>query len=276
MKCPRCHEHILLDEVSDTYYCETCNRLYSAEELETNTSVKLFVISFFMWIPLINVLFINLLKKRPYEEQQVYLNVFLTAMFSHIVVLALGALLFVKYRVVVTDQFLVESRRNIESTYPVIKDISKWEYIPRVEKPKEPTERPQEIRIMSFTDDAIELLDGATLNGSKVISIIEDYPEYTYLLQTTSVRTKYQSLDYYLNLGYLLREAEYDDITQYGFVDMDISGPLTPNKSVIIPSDMIHDKRLIYYIYGTEKFAVNILRGNAGGVIGLAFTEQEE
>ena len=54
MKCPKCNEDMILDDITDQYFCEECCKLFDAEDLEQKVTVPILLLSFLMWIPILN------------------------------------------------------------------------------------------------------------------------------------------------------------------------------------------------------------------------------
>lgn len=279
MVCPKCKEHLVLDDVSNTYFCENCNRVYGADEVYEKGRTKILLLSFLIWIPIIGTIIFSLIKTDDTNAKMTYDNVFLSSLFAWLTIVLLTTGAYVYFRDTTIDNFISESRRSIESTIQkndLIENLPLYTHS-ELPEPKPIEETVSEISEDEFGDELINVLDGGIINGSKVKYICSKYSGYSYLLQTTELRVKLQDFSTYVVLGYCVTGADYSPINEYAEITTDIlTDTYRQLTSTYISLDKMSDEKTIYYIYETQQFKVNTLRDNAGRVIGLAFTEMEE
>ena len=275
--CPKCKQHVILDDVSNSYYCETCNVLYSEEDLDVKRQVSISFMSFILWIPILNILLLPLLKNRPDDEQSVYMNVALASMLNHLCIIVVVTLLVVNYRDNVTMNFIKEARQSSEESLIVNEVYNKLKTLP--EQPSLPEiHEPEETRTLSdaYPEELVEFLSGSKISGEKVRDVMSTYSNYGYLIQTLSAKQKFTKATLYFNYGRELSQCSESEGKGYMYYE----GPLQDtyfsfrgNKFTDID---IEDNRTIFYIYDTEYFLVQILYNSQNEVIGMAFIEQED
>lgn len=279
MRCPKCHEQLEYDEQTESYFCEECNVIYSKDELIKPTG-KLFIISLLMWIPILNLIILSLAKNKSEDEQQIYFNIAMSSLVFQAVAIICAALCFTVFRDNTVDKFKHDLQtmaiNNMIESLPKI-EANKYkapEPIKRAALKQEPVE--EEPEVLTLTENEEFLIDGSVISGDKVRDLVTRYDSYGFLLQTTSIRTKQQNMNYYLNVGHRFREAEYDELIDYSYVDEVLSEVTLHLMKPTTGVDKLNNKNTVYYIYDTQLFQVSVLHDAKGQVIGLAFTEQEE
>jgi len=275
--CPKCKEHIIFDDVSQTYYCENCNRVYNEDELDVDRQISISALSFVLWIPIINLLILPLTKNRPKDEQTVYTNVALASMLNHFCIVVLIMVLLMNYRDNSNMQFIKEARRSTESTLVVNNIYDKLTKIPAAPTlPK--VHEPEETRTLAddYTEEVLDVLDGSKVSGEKVREIMQKYSNYGYLIQTLSAKQKFTEATLYMNYGREIVQCEQSEGGQF----LMYKGTIQDNVFTLKPNSFaeldINDSRTIFYIYDTEYFLVKLLYDAQHNVVGMAFIEQED
>jgi hypothetical protein len=274
-KCIKCGEHLILDEESNSYYCEQCNRIYSEEELKKPDDAKVLFLCFVMWIPIVNLFMIPLIQNKPREEKIAYSNVAIVSIFTQVLIGFVLVILLYHSNSSSISSFIAESRRVAENS---IYTSNIGDSIPQLPEPEfvVPDEYVEEETVSSYSEELLYILDNSTITGDKVRELINAYPTYGYLLQTTSVRTKYETMNYYINVGLLIKECEYDSVIDYSYITASLTDYFTLNKNKVVGLGNLEDSGKTSYIYDSQRFLVNALYSRNGDCIGLAFTELEE
>lgn len=266
---------MILDEESNSYFCETCNIIYSEEELNKPENVKIFLLCFFMWVPIVNLILLGVYKDKSKEENTIYTNVAVASLFFQCIV-GIGIVLFLYINNTTSiTKFMVEARRIGENNIYVSSIAERLPVIPDFEIVEPGEYVPEEVKNV-YEEEVLHILDNSIITGDKVKELIYKYDEYGYLLQTTSIRTKYTSMNYYVNVGKLFRECEYDEVIDYANVSASLEDTFTLNKRKDVGLAHIDDKTRTSCIYESERFLVNVLHDKDGECVGLAFTELEE
>ncbi|MBQ5476069.1 MAG: hypothetical protein IIT65_15690 [Lachnospiraceae bacterium] len=276
-KCPKCGSIITLDEVSNTYYCEKCNHLYSIEDIKEKSGVKVSIKAMFAWLPVINIILLLLEDKRK-EHNDVYYNVCLSAIFCHLMIL-LAVTAGVKYYVTESKKDLLqEIRSSIESTLTKNDLVDLRPIMPSIPEIPEPTE--PDLKTGVITEDMVNLISGSKLMGATVRDIITNNSNYGFLIATLASKQKYTNPSYYINVGRLFKECKNDDegkeLKTYEYYDEiidNITFTFDGNKQA---TAWIEDPITIYYVYDSQFYTTQCLRDKDGNIVGLAFIEQEE
>lgn len=269
--CPKCRNHIILDDVSNTYWCENCRTLWAPEDLEEREDIRISILSFFAWIPIINLIIMWLNSKRRMPDKT-YVNVCLSALFFHLMIAVLTVSLYVYYRDKVTQDIVGEFRASVENTITK-NNLHALEIVipdyPKIPEPNEP-----DIKSGVITEDMATLISGSKLLGSTVRDIILNNNNYGYLIATLAAKQKYTSASYYINVGRMFRECESD--ISYQWYDGTLVDVTFNYKGGEQASAWIEDPITIYYIYDSSYYTTEVLYDNKGNISGLAFIEQEE
>lgn len=278
MKCPKCKDSIMLDEFTEQYYCEECGILYDREELEAKVTVPILLLSFLMWIPILNFLLLGAIEKSKPEDKKAYYSIFLSSMLLNMVLFLIGGLTFKAYKetelrlakqtLYNASKTLLLDESSVEEMYDIrdIEDIrlSLAESI-QLEEDKKRNES------KLFSDDLITVIDGANVTGEHVRYLINRYPDYAYLLQTKALRSKNQNINIYLNIGRYIREAESGSVRTIDCSLQDKFTLLTQSTGY----EILDDSETIYYIYDTEMFRVGFIYDTNDKIIGMSFSELE-
>lgn len=279
MRCPKCHEQLEYDEQTESYFCEGCNVIYSEDELMKPTG-KLFIVSLLMWIPVLNLIILSLAKNKPEDEQQIYFNIAMSSLVFQAVAIICTALCFTVFRDNTVDVFKKDLQtlaiNNMIESLPKIEANKYKAPEPTKRVTLEPEVNDEKPEVLTLTENEEFIINGSVISGDKVRDLITRYDSYGFLLQTTSIRTKQQNMNYYLNVGHRFREAEYDELIDYSYVDEVLTEVTLHLMKPTTGVNKLNDKNTVYYIYDTQLFRVSVLHDAKGQVIGLAFTEQEE
>lgn len=283
MKCPKCKETMIFDTVSDTYYCEQCSVLYDKEELENKPKGKILFLSLLMWIPLVNIVLITLIEKSDIEDRNVYYNVFLSSLMLHMVLFMLAGFSYKWY----VDTKVRFARQTLESAFDTIAkedDISvvnfenmvdfsidkKTKIIENAENSKEK----KDIINQRYSDEFLSIINNSFISGENVRYLMEQYPNYGYLLQTNSLKQKHQNVNIYLNVGRFIKGTSTSQDKQYRIIDCSTYEEFVLLHDSIKYTDL-KTESTVYYIYDTEMFKVQLLYDKDRNVVGLSFTELE-
>lgn len=272
MNCPKCNSELQFDEELKTYYCDSCSHLYSEDEIDKQ-NVELCRLTPFMSIPFLNLFLLKY--ARNTDERKVYSNIIISTMLISLVYCALFAFILYSMKSNTIDSFRVEARQYLETTIhgydprglkPVTYD---FEDVEIGEKPAE------EEQLYELNDEVVRLLTNSAVTGATLKHIVNQYPAYSYLIQTQSCAQKYQDMNYYFCVGHAVREAnkngETSSMTSY---IGDLDGTFTQLAEVIDP-DVLESERTIMYIYESQRFNVTPIYDKKGRVTGLAFVELE-
>lgn len=283
MKCPKCKETIIFDDASDTYYCEQCGIIYDREELENKPKIKVLLLSFLLWIPIVNWIIIACIEKSSSEDKKTYYNVFLSSIMMNMLILVLAGFTYKWY----VDTRIRFARQTLTSAMDIIEktdgknviDIS--EVIPKVETSKakitsvrKQLEEQAQLEAEMFSDDFLSIINGGYITGEQVRFIMEQYPSYGYLLQTDELKLKYQNVNLYLNVGRNIKECGSTSEDKYRLIDCSMYDTFTLLYSTT-EYNKLDTKNTIYYIYDSEMFKVQLLYDKDKNIVGLSFTELE-
>lgn len=283
MKCPKCKETMILDTVSDTYYCEQCSVLYDKEELENKPEGKILFLSLLLWIPIFNMVILNLIERSNSKNKNVYYNVFLSSLMFHMVLFVLAGFGYKWY----TDTKVRFARQTLESAFDTIAkedNISvvdfenmvnfaidkKTKIIENAENSKEK----KDIINQKYSDEFVSIIDNSFISGENVRYLMEQYPNYGYLLQTVSLRQKHQNVNVYLNVGRFIKGTSTNQDKQYRVIDCSTYEEFVLLHDSVKYTDL-KTESTIYHIYNTEMFKVQLLYDKDRNVVGLSFTELE-
>lgn len=277
MKCPKCGNMMELDALTNQYFCEECCKLYDAEEVEGHVTVPVLFLSFLMWIPILNFIVTRFIDKAPAEDRKAYYSILLSSLMMHACLLLIGCYIFVWYR----DTEIRFARQTLQQANEVLFDEEfgevEWKYPEltvmkdEIKQYAEEQKKLQEMNELIYTDELIESLDGSYVSGETLRYLINRYKEYTYLLQTKSLRTKHNNINVYLNIGRYLREADGEE---HKIIDCSLHDTFTQLLSSA-EYDAIDAKNTIYYVYDTEMFRVDFIYNKRDEIIGMSFTELE-
>ena len=278
MKCPKCKDTIMLDELTEQYYCENCGILYDKEELETKVTVPVLFLSFFMWIPILNFVLLRFVEKSKLEDRKAYYSIFLSSLLLNIFLFIIGGLGFKLFKTtelklsrqtlynasntLLVDKSEVEEMYDIRDIIDIRNDISE---LIELEKDKERN------RQKMFDDELVTVINGANISGEHVRYLISRYPDYAYFLQTKALRSKNQNINIYLNVGRFVKEAENSNIRTIDCSLQDRFTLLTQSTEY----DLLDDSGTIYYVYDTEMFKVGFIYDTNDKIIGMSFSEME-
>lgn len=272
MTCPKCNSELQHDEESKTYYCDSCNHLYSEDEIE-KPMVPLFRLTPFMSIPIINVFLMKCASSD--DERKVYSNIVISSLFVSLVYCSIFAAILYSVKSTTIDGFRVETRQYFES---IVKEFDPRGLKPRVyefegaEVGDKPTKEEQ---VYELNDEVVRLLTNSAVTGATLKHIVNQYPAYSYLVQTLSCAQKYQDMSYYFCVGHVVREANKNGVTStMTSYTGDLEGTFTQLAEVVDPS-VLEEERTIMYIYESQRFNVTPIHNRQGNVIGLAFVELE-
>lgn len=272
MRCPKCNSELQLDEETRTYYCDSCNHLYSEEEI-IKAGTELCKLTPLMSIPFINIFLLRYAKSK--EEQKVYQNIIISNMLITLIYCIIFVWILYAMKDNTIDSFRIEARQYLESTVSA--------YDPRVNVPEimpfknvEIGEKPaEEEQIYELNDEVVRLLTNSAVTGEVLKHIVNQYPAYSYLVQTLSCAQKYQDMNYYFCVGHVIREANKSgETSSMTFYTGDLEGTFTQLAEVIDPS-VLESEKTIMYIYESQKFNVTPIYDRLGRVTGLAFVELE-
>ncbi|MCM1441187.1 MAG: hypothetical protein NC131_18590 [Roseburia sp.] len=273
MNCPKCESGMHFDEESRTYYCEACNHLYSEDEIVEPVS-ELYKLTPLMSIPFLNVIFLRYAKNA--DEKKVYSNIIISSMAITLVYMFIFVCILYFVKGTTLDTFRVEARQYLETTVaeydprnltPVIPE---FKYVPIGEKPAE------EERVYELDDETVRLLANSAVTGETLKHIVNQYPAYSYLVQTLSCVQKYQDMSYYFCVGHAIREANNTNsgTSNVNFYVGDLEGSFT-QLAQVFDSSVLEEERTIMYIYESQKFNITPIYNRSGNIIGLAFVELE-
>ena len=277
MKCPKCNEDMILDDITDQYFCEECCKLFDAEDLEQKVTVPILLLSFLMWIPILNFILLPLVDKKPAEDRKAYYSIFLSSLLFQMLLLVCVTftykwyketeLRFARQTLQQANEVLFAERANVvDFQYPEILDIKE-----QIRESIEQQELQKEKEKLLYPVEFVETLDGAYISGEHLRYLIERYDNYTYLLQTKSLRSKHQNINIYLNIGRYIREAEGEE---HKLIDCSLHDTFTQLLSSS-SYDAIDLSSTIYYVYNTEMFRVDFIYNKNDEIIGMSFTELE-
>lgn len=272
MRCPKCGSDLNYDEGSNTFYCDECSHLYSEDEI-VRPVTELYKLTPLMSVPFVNIILLRWVKNK--DEQKVYTNIVISSMFMLLVYgfIAVAILFLAKDTTLVN--FRVEARQYLESTIK--------EYDPRGLQPKiyefhgiEVGEEPAEEEIIyELNDEVVRLLADSAVTGETLKHIVNQYPAYSYLIQTLSCAQKYQDMNYYFCVGHAIREANSNGGTsKSNFYIGDLEGTFT-QLAEVIETSILEEEKTIMYIYESQRFSVTPLYDRMGKITGLAFVELE-
>lgn len=271
MKCPKCDVELEYDEVSNTYYCEVCSHLYSEDEIAEQ--VKLYRLTPFMCIPILNVILLG--RAKDNDERRVYTNTVISSILMMLIYCFAFLVVLYKIKDTTINNFRVEARQYMETTITT--------YDPSGIKPRvfefkgievgdKPTEEEQ---VYELNDEVVRLLADSSVTGETLKHIVNKYPAYSYLVQTLSCVQKYQDLSYYFCIGHSVREANNtSETSNITFYVGDLEGTFTQLPEVIDASTL-EEEKTIMYIYESQRFNVTPIYDKYDNVIGLAFVELE-
>lgn len=278
MKCPKCKDSIILDEITEQYYCEECGILYDREELESKVTVPVLMLSFLMWIPILNLMLFGVIEKSKPDNKKAYYSIFLSSILLHMVLLLVGGITFKAYKdteLRLAKQTLYNASKtlllddsSIEEMYD-IRDIEDIRLSLSESIQLEEDKKRNESKI--FNEDLITVVNGANVTGEHVRYLINRYPDYAYLLQTKALRSKYQNINIYINIGRYIREATGDSVRTIDCSLQDKFTLLTQSTGY----EILDDSKTIYYIYDTEMFRVGFIYDTDDKIIGMSFSELE-
>lgn len=278
MKCPKCDETMIYDEITDQYYCDICSILYDADELNQKVTVPILFLSFFMWIPILNFILLPIINRKPVEDRKAYYSIFLSSLLLQMILLVCFTFTFKWCK----DTEIKFARQTLKQAKEVLLDndictvdfqYPEMVYVrDEIREYGEQQVAEMEQQKLTYQPELIEVLDGSYISGENLRYIIERYNNnYSYLLQTKSLRTKEQNINIYLNIGRYLMEAEGEENKLIDCSLHDTFTQLATSSSY----DIIDADRTIYYVYNTEMFRVDFIRNKRGDIIGMSFTELE-
>lgn len=279
MKCPECNETVIYDEASDTYYCENCKALYDYDDIMEPNQISILFISFLMWIPILNLLFLKIFKNRPREEQQTYTNIVLSSVMLYLVLALISTLVL---RVIVNKLDTRYQKTFDETTTSLIEMFDNYDVSHTLPEPIQPIpeetsiDEIEEDVVLEYSKDLLEVFNGCTINGDSVLYLIDNYTNYGYLVQTTSMRRKNMSFQYFYNVGHLFAESEFDELLNLANIECSIYTGSFQMQDDIIGTDALRDDSKVSKIYGASRYSVNVLYDLDGNVTGLAFIELED
>jgi hypothetical protein len=268
----------MLDELTEQYYCEECGILYDREELETKVTVPILFLSFFMWIPILNLVLIRFIEKSKPEDKKAYYSIFLSSMLLNILLFMVGGIVFKSYKAAElklarqtlynASKTLLVDGSSIEEMYDIrdIEDI-RLSISDSIQQEKDKERNKQKL----FDDELVTVINGANVSGEHVRYLINRYPDYAYLLQTKALRSKNQNINIYLNVGRFIREAESGSVRTIDCSLQDKFTLLTQSTGY----ELLDDNGTIYYIYDTEMFRVGFIYDTNDKIIGMSFSELE-
>ncbi len=272
MKCPKCGNELQHDEESKTFYCDACNHLYSEDEI-INPVAELYKLTPLMSIPFLNLFLLKYAKNS--DEHKVYSNIVISSMLMLFIYgFAFVAILYTAKDTTI-ENFIVEARQYLESTVGIY-DPRGLEPIVYEFKDAEIGEKPtEEEEIFELNDEVVRLLAGSAVTGETLKHIVNQYPAYSYLVQTLSTAQKYQDMSCYFCVGHAIREANNDgEFTTMTVYIGDLEGTFTQLAEVIDPA-ILEEEGTIMYIYESQRFSVTPIYDRQGRVTGLAFVELE-
>ena len=264
-RCPACGKIMEWDEAGDTWFCESCNRIF--DEDEASSSIRWFAETFLMGIPILNIILIN--RTRDKMKKTIYINVFLSMTFTAIFMCII--LIFLIYNAKTNMyQYTVKKLNKLNT-------LSMHEFeieIPEIVHPKLPdvsSFEPVQVKPI-MTEDLVRYLDGSLIDGDKVREIIKTYNEDYYLINSYTTREKYGP-SVYLGVGAVFDECDFHETTEFATYDTSKLNTLTQS-SKYCEISKIDDKGTIYYLYPKSLFKVKVLRDKHENILGLQFTEE--
>lgn len=272
MKCPVCSKDMVFDGELKTFYCDDCNHLYSEDEVVIQDT-ELYKLTPFMSIPFVNLMLLKYARNR--DERRVYNNIIISNMLMTLVYcfIIIGVLYVAKGSTLIN--FRVEARQYLETTIksydprglqPIVYDFK------NVAIGNKPEEGEQ---LYELNDEVVRLLTNSSVTGDTLKHIVDQYPAYSYLVQTLSCAQKYQDKNYYFCVGHTIREANDNGGTSNtNFYIGDLDGTFT-QLAEVIGSSILEDEKTIMYIYESQRFDITPIYDRQGKVIGLAFVELE-
>lgn len=272
MRCPKCDSELQFDGESKTFYCEECNRLFSEEEIVIQPT-ELCKLTPLMSIPIVNLFLLKYAKND--DERKVYSNIIISSMLLGLVYCGIFVVILYSMKSTTIGTFRVEARKYLETTIA--------EYDPRGLKPEvyefknaDVGDKPaEEEQVYELNDEVVRLLTKSAVTGDTLKHIVNQYPAYSYLVQTLSCAQKYQDMSCYFCVGHAIREAnKSSDTSSMTLYVGDLEGSFT-QLAEVIDSSILESEKTIMYIYESQRFSVTPIYDRQGRVTGLAFVELE-
>lgn len=226
-----------------------------------------------MSIPVLNLFLLKYARNK--DEKKVYANIVISSLLVCLVYSGIFAFVLYSLKSNTIDSFRVEARQYLEMTVssfdprglkPVVHEFVD------VELGEKPSEDEQ---VYELNDEVVRLLTNSAITGENLKHIVNQYPAYSYLVQTLSCAQKYQDMSYYFCVGHAIREANKGSETSAMTLYIgDLDGTFTQLAEVIDPK-VLEEERTIMYIYESQRFNVTPLYDKQNNVVGLAFVELE-
>lgn len=290
--CVNCgSEDVVLDELTGMYYCNSCSKMWDADETTTSDSYEeedlngfsLFVLHILMTIPIIDMIMTGVISnssiKEQYKKTLLYRGI--TNMFLYTAIIV-GVVIFLKESEVVIEaqisdtvdsivQWMLPDSKNTMYNIPAVQS---YEELLLSKAPKD-----NDVDDSKLPQNIWQYMDGVSMSGKDVIALIADLSDYdmSLLIQTKNLAGKYSS-DSYRCVGMIPSAAYYNESSKNWFYDgtttIDFEFMTDDYGEYITDSYKdIYQSKYIYYLNPKSDFTIRLLHSSDGDVIGIALLE---
>ena len=296
--CIHCKsDNVLLDEMTNMYYCSDCNNMWDAEESQDSepepengyeeehlNGFALFMIHLLMTIPVLDGVVTCLVSNSDVEEgmRKTIIYRFFANMFLYGAI-CVGIVVFLKNsESIVMDKVALGVNHIVELMIPEgdvpqfeLPKVSVYEslimgHLPEVDENAEQS---------TISNDVWLYMDGVTMSGGKALSILDDIEELDMivLIQTKSMRSKYDSSTYRC-VGRIQDDAyinqSYDNWFYSGTLNRKFDFMVSDYGEFVEDSYKdLYSSRYIYYVNSKSEFELTLLYSEDEDVVGIALVE---
>ena len=296
MKCINCNnEEVVFDTVSEMYYCEKCGTLFEEGEIKNkgnkkdcakkhvkNNTLSLFshvVLNTVQSMPIVGLIVPLLVSSTQISEydRKYYTSRFISQILQCICI-ALVYAVFIAGAKEARSMYLHDMINGVNGYFITMADSHidiKYTYVPvKVLDKLEPLKPDVESEYV----DSMYLLDGSTIKGKSVSTILTDLnnqEDITILLQTTGIAKRYGKTTY-RNFGQAIEGIELKTNEPCYIKDVgDTITPLLDDYGNVIRLGLkdLEDSKSIFYVKEDSNFTIKCFYNEDGTLIGVMLTE---